>query len=460
MMRRDYISIILFLVFFVATLADEMLEVPVAFDLAMASLVGFIAIEISHVARLHLIAAALLTGTGVLTGYVAGDVFATLLKGIERTAPFLLLFGGVLCLRIPANHSPILLSLRDTVVIQPPGRRYFMTGVVAHFMTIVFNLAGITLLSSLIRPGTEGRLQRRLGRAMSQGLASATCWAPFFVAAVVIYSVLPTVRWSSIAPVGVVLSIILLGWGWLTDRLFVRPDTASNLAGVTPPEYTQPLSGRAWFNLAGLLALLLSGFVIAISGAGLTVPVAMALIAPPFAYLWLQLIRRKPRVDAPDTPDLSGILTEIPGLRNEATLFCAANILAVGIGAAVTQESAAATALDWVGSPFLLLSALVVVHGVVNALGVHPVVPAILIPTLLPPEAIGISPELMALSLLAMWGQGAAVSPFSATAFVLARLSGCSNWMTSWGWNGWYVASSTLIILAFLYVLNVMKIFN
>lgn len=459
-MRRDSFSISLFLVFFVAALANTILDVSFAFYIAMACLVGFIALEISHVARLHLIAAAVLASIGITSGYLAGDVFATLLKGVERTIPFLLLFGGVLCLRVPANHSPILLGLRDTVVIQPPGRRYLITGVATHFLTIVFNLAGITLLSSLIRPGTEERLQRRLGRAMSQGLASATCWAPFFVAAVVIYSVLPTVRWSSVAPVGAVLSVILLGWGWLSDRLFVRPATPGNLASVKPPEFAQPLTGRAWFDLAGLLALLLSAFVIAISGAGLTVPVAMAIIAPPFAYFWLRLIRRKPRVDAPDTPELGNILTEIPGLRNEATLFCAANILAVGIGAAVTQETVAATALDWAGSPFLLLSALMIIHGIVNALGIHPVVPAILIPTLVPPAAIGVSPEMMALGLLAMWGQGAAVSPFSATAFVLARLSGCSNWTTSWGWNGWFVVSSTLIVVAFLYVLNVIGIFS
>jgi len=193
-MRRDPFSITLFLAFFVAALIDTLLQLPYSGAFALICFAGFIALEISHVARLNLIAAAILAGIGVTTGYMAGDVTDTLIKGAERTVPFLLLFAGVLCLRIPANASPTLLSLRDTVVKQPPGRRVFMTAVTAQCLTVLLNLAALTLLSSLIRPGTEKNLQRRLGRALSQGLGSASCWAPFFVAAVVIYSMLPTVR--------------------------------------------------------------------------------------------------------------------------------------------------------------------------------------------------------------------------------------------------------------------------
>lgn len=458
-MDRGQVSLIFFLVFFAATLVDVLTTAPYASDIALACFCFFIVLEITKVARLNLIAAALLTGTGLIAGYVAGDTVGTLLKGAERTLPFLLLFGGVLCLRIPANVSPALLGFRDTVVSQPAGRRFFMATVSAHFLTIIFNLAGITLLSSLIRPGTEAGLQKRLGRALSQGLASATCWAPFFVAVVVIYSVLPTVRWSVIAPYGLALSAILLSWSWFVDRVFVRPGTPSATTAVKHPEYSQPLAGRTSINLLSIMCVLMAAFVIAIAGAGMTVPVAMAIIAPPFAFVWLRIIARNPRPDTPNIPNMKTILGEVPGLRNEATLFCAANILAGGIGAAVAQESIGTRALSLVGDPFLLLAVLVVLHGAVNAMGVHPVVPAILIPTLLPPDVIGIPPEIMALAMLAMWGQGAAVSPFSATAFVLARLSGCSNWTTSWGWNGRYILSSTPIIIAFLYGLFAMEAF-
>lgn len=458
-MHRDFLSILLFLVFLITALADAIAGLAYANQIAVVCVIGFIGIEISRVAGLNLIAAAILTGVGVLAGYLAHDTAETLLKGVERTIPFLLLFGGVLCLRIPANTSPSLLGLRDTVVRQPPGRRYLMTAVSAHFLTIIFNLAGITLLSSLIRPGTEERLQRRLGRALAQGLASATCWAPFFVAAVVIYSVLPGVRWSTIAPVGICMSAVLLCWSWLSDRLFVRPAKPAKTESVRPSDFSKPLAGREWLKLLAIILTLLSAFVIAIDVAGLSVPATIALIAPPFSIVWLWLIRRRPRIDAPDTPTLRTILAEIPSLRNEATLFCAANILAVGIGIAVPPESVAATALGWAGAPFVLLAVLVVLHGVINALGVHPIVPAILIPTLFPPQIIGIPSELMALALLGMWGQGASVSPFSATVFMLARLSGQTNWTTSWGWNGWYVASSTILIVTFLYIVHLTGIF-
>lgn len=459
-MRRDFLSILLFLVFLITALADSIAGVAYANEIAIVCVIGFIGMEINRVARLNLIAAALLAGIGITAGLIAGNASETLLKGIERTLPFLLLFGGVLCLRIPANTSPSLLGLRDRVVLQPPGRRYLFTAISAHCLTIIFNLAGVTLLSSLIRPGTEERLQRRLGRALAQGLASATCWAPFFVAAVVIYSVLPTVRWSTIAPAGIGLSVVLLSWSWLSDRVFVRPAKPAVAASVEPAGFSKPLAGRGWLTLLAILLTLLSAFVIAIDVIDLSVPVTIALVGPPFSLIWLSLIRRNPRTDAPATPTLRTILSEIPSLRNEATLFCAANILAVGIGIAVTPDSVAAPALAWAGEPFVLLAVLVVLHGGVNALGVHPVVPAILIPTLFPPQAIGVPPELMALALLGMWGQGASVSPFSATVFMLARLSGQSNWTTSWGWNGWYVASSTILIVGYLYVIAVSGVFS
>ena len=239
-MRPAFFSIGLFLVFLAAALADSLLSLAYAEDVALACFGGFILLELVNVARLNLIAASILACIGIVTGAMAHDVFGTLYQGAERTVPFMLLFAGVLCLRIPANASPILLSLRDTVVKQPPGRRFIMTSVTSHCLTVVFNLAGITLLSSLIRPGTEENLQRRLGRAVSQGMASASCWAPFFVAAVVIYSNLPTVQWSTVAPVGFVMAMLLIGWSWLTDRLLVRPGTSAAKTGVRETPYSQP----------------------------------------------------------------------------------------------------------------------------------------------------------------------------------------------------------------------------
>ena len=59
-----------------------------------------------------------------------------------------------------------------------------------------------------------------------------------------------------------------------------------------------------------------------------------------------------------------------------------------------------------------------------SMIGLHPVVYVVLVTAVFTPDAIGIAPQIVALGMMAMWGQGTNSSPFSATVLYMSRITG------------------------------------
>ena len=70
-----------------------------------------------------------------------------------------------------------------------------------------------------------------------------------------------------------------------------------------------------------------------------------------------------------------------------------------------------------------------------SALGLHPVIAVVLIGQVVPPETFGLPLPLLALLLMALWGMGTNVSPFSATNIIMGRAVGVNHWLIAWRWN-------------------------
>ncbi|MCG8508029.1 MAG: hypothetical protein MI741_02265, partial [Rhodospirillales bacterium] len=95
--------------------------------------------------------------------------------------------------------------------------------------------------------------------------------------------------------------------------------------------------------------------------------------------------------------------------------------------------------------PTVLFLVLAVILGLAMA-GLHPVIVFVAIGQVIPPEVLGLSPALFGSALLAMWGIGAAASPFSGVSLYLSRIAGVPSWRVAWIWNGPYVMAATLIV--------------
>ncbi|HJP21106.1 MAG TPA: hypothetical protein QF861_06030 [Alphaproteobacteria bacterium] len=417
---------------YAATVIDALHHIAALMAVAKLAVALFVVIEFRRVPLIPRLVGALLMALGLAAALMTGAGATTtavtaLWDGLGRTLPFLVLFGAVAWLQVPAGESPSLGAIRDMVVAQPPGRRFAFLGTAAHLLGMAFNLAGISLLSSMVSHQEDRRLRRRLGRAMAQGFATSTCWSPFFVGAAVILALLPAVAWLEVAPFGIALGAILVFLSWLIDRL-----GQPRRAAAPPVSPGAGVPARAWRGTASVLVLLFAGTMALVEGFDFSIPIALGLVAPPLALAWRGRIAGPGRALASKGDLARQVVGAFASLRSEAVLFLGANVMGAGIAATLDPGAvAAALAASGLGSDAIVMM-LAWVFLLAAALGLHPVIIGTLILTTLTPADLGLRPELLALMLMALWGLGTNVSPVSATVLYLSRLTGENNLTVAW----------------------------
>jgi len=425
----------LYLAVYLLTLVDALRPTPAVAVIAAIGLMAFVVLQLPAIRTPQRIASAVLIAAGLAAAWSTGGApgaRADLIAGAQRALPFMVLFAAVMCLQVPALTSPSFRQLGERVVAQPPGRRFLMLSFAGHYMGAVLNLAGLQLVASLLDPGMRPRLRRRLTLAVLRGFSSAVMWSPFFVGMGVILTVVPGVSWLQLAPAGLVLGSGLVALAWALDRATRGP--RDPLSDRRAPPDGDP--GRATLGVLGVFLALAVPVVALSEGAGLSIVIALGLIAPSLSVLWAGLLRRTGR--AAPAPVLASVIARLPGLRNEAALFLAATVFAVGVSHAVEPDAVAGSLglADWPAA--LRAAALAVVGTLLGGLGVHPVVLAILVGEVLGPAALGLSPLAVALLLAVVWGMGTQMSPFSATVMHVSRMLEVSVFRVAWVWNAPY----------------------
>ena len=432
--RRRVATAALYAGVYLLTLADALHPHPWLSGIAAAGLLAFVALELPEVRPAQRAAAAVLMLAGLAASWSVGGwsaAAADLVDGTRRALPFLVLFAAVMGLQIPALHSPSFRRLGEGVVAQPPGRRFVMLALAGHFLGAVLNLAGLQLVASLFDPDMRPRLRQRLTIAVVRGFSTAVLWSPFFVGMGVILTVLPGVSWLSVAPIGFALGLALVALAWGLDRL-TRPRPAE--PADRPPHDTAGLPRAAGGVATVFLALAVPVIGLA-EGAGLSIVIALGLVAPPLALLWRRRLAAHAHGAPAPPPLLATVVGRLPSLRNEAALFLSATVFAVGLSHAVDG----AVLQGWLAAPglptALRTAALTTLGTLLGGLGVHPVVLAILVGEILTPDVLGLTPVTVALILSTAWGLGTQMSPFSATVMQVGRLLDVSVFRVAWLWN-------------------------
>jgi hypothetical protein len=413
--------------------------------LSAALIVLYVAIEFRRIPRLQQVSGAILIAVGLGAAIYAGQMQSVAFDALSRSRTFLLLFFAVSWLQFPVTESPSLQAARATLVSQPPGRRFWFIAFGAHVLGSTLNMAGIQLLSDVVKPGTPPTLQRRLGLALMQGFTSASCWTPFYIAMVVVLVAVPSVSWSEIAPIGIVGSLLIVGSGWSYDRLF------ADRGGGGAPAAAVPIPRRAAWRTAALLAALIGIVIGAIEIVGTSIPVTLGIVGPPFALIWQAAIRhargRSTEIAALTAVDLAGrVVGHLASLRNETLVFVAANLFGVGLASAIPAENLSAAlnaVVPWPDAKIVLLVAVFVACGFA---GLHPVIVVIFISSVLPPALLGLPDWITALVYVCSWGMSTMVSPFSGTTLFMARATGVPGHVIGWRWSPPVVFTSACVV--------------
>ncbi len=432
-MDRNTVSACIYVVLVIVVIATRIWGVPMGREIGVALLAVFLVLEIGRAPPLQRNMGAALAAAGAFAAYLGGDLVGVLIDGLDRAQIFVVMFFAVTWLREPAVTSPALRALRDAVMRQQAGHRYPLLWLSVHFLGSVLNLAAMSLLSGMVSEQKDRRLRRRLSLALMAGFTSASSWGPFYVSVAVILTAVPGVRWVEVAPFGFAMSICMLAVGWGYDRLVLRqPATVQTGQAPVSPDLAAGTVIRIVAILGALVVLVMGTHEVA----GLPIPIALGVICPPFAVGWAM-------VQAPATarwaagggPLTRRIFRGLPDLRNEAIAFVAASILGVGIATILPPEVIGGylRAYDITGDAVVV--ALIFGMVLASAAGFHPVILAILVGEVLPPEVIGMPPEVLALAMLGVWGTSTMVSPFSATTLFMARVVGLPSHVIAWRWN-------------------------
>ncbi|MEX0693742.1 MAG: hypothetical protein WD075_04790 [Rhodospirillales bacterium] len=449
-MKRNTISASFYLVLVIVAISSKLWPYSFAREIVITLTVLFLVLEFGKAPALQRNVGALIFGVGALCAWAGGDLVGGLMDGLEKSQIFIVMFFAVSWLREPAVTSPTLRTLRDAVVAQPAGRRYPILWLSSHFLGSVLNLAAMSLLSSMAGEQSDRRLRKRLSIALMMGFTTASTWGPFYVSIAVVLSAIPSVRWIDIAPLGFMLSMVLLCVGWIYDRVFLRenPVATSQRSGVP---LTVMTVGRAAL-LLGLLIFLVMG---AHEIVGLDIPIALGVIAPPFAIAWAAVqVESKSRWSAGARPLIRRIFSNLPELRNEAIAFVAASVLGVGVSRVLPPEKIS-TALNGVGvGEDIVVIGIIGVMTLAGAVGLHPVILVILVSEVMPPEVIGIAPEVLAMALLGVWGTSTMVSPFSATTLFMARVVNLPSHVIAWRWGMPVVFISACVVAAYVVMIR------
>lgn len=434
-------------VLYVGAVAAALLELPALTAAASAGLAVFLVLEAARVPRSQLALAGLLAAIGLALGAMAGQGGRTLTLGLERTLPLMVLFAAVAFLNRPALASPSFRKVGESMVRQPPGRRFLMVSLAGSAIGAVLNLAGLYLVLSLLGRQDDPRLERRLTMAAMRGFSAAASWSPFFVAMAVVLVVLPDLRWPQVAPAGISVAFVLLAVAYGLDRLTRRPRPAKRAA---PPRIPGPaLAGTLLvFALLALPVLLLSEL------GDIGIPFAIGAVAPVVALGWQAVLAGRRGAGAEGWTLLREHAARLPALRGEGFVFTGANLLGAGVAAALdpaqVSQVLAALSLGPDLGLVLLLSALTLL----GAVGVHPVVLVVVAGQVVAPEALGVPAWLMGATLLAGWSLGTAMSPFSGTVMQVARFLKRSPWQVAWRWNAPYVLIALVFVCALLVLLQ------
>lgn len=346
-------------------------------------------------------------------------------------------------LRLPAYRSRLVRRCGQSMLLQPPSRRYPILSLGSALFGIILNIGVLNLFASMIEKSNtlsaaQGRAwvqqarQRRMMLALLRGFSLAPLISPMGIAVAVVLSNLPHMTWLQLAPYVLGAAGLIFMAGWAVDY-FTGPHPPANNTDVLPS--LRPL---AQFS-ALLVSIVALVFCIAWL-LGLRLPIAALLGAPSGALLWLAWQRR--RLGYGGLPAaVTAVHRQLPWLlspsANEIVVLGAAGYLGhLCVGLVDTQQLTPLLAvLDPLGTLNAVFAMLMVLG--LAQIGVNPIVTVTLLVGLLPALDIeGLTPELVGASLMVGWALALTSSPMTASMLILSRFTGIPATRIGYRWNG------------------------
>ena len=454
MSERITLSAWIYLAIGLVTIADAFLAVPALTPVSATLICAFILLQFRAIPRPQQIAGAALFAIGIAGAWISGEWWDVLMLGLAKSRTFLLLFFANSWLQFPVGLSPALRSTRSAIMDQPGGRRFLTLSSGVHVLGAILNVAGLGLLTPVVKNEKNQWLKRRLALSLMHGFTSASCWSPFYIGMIVVLTVLPGVRWVDLAPAGFGMALILIGVFWIYDLTILAGGRHQDGTSAALTTGAQPPTGT-YLRTFTILAILISLVLATIQIFSVTVAIALGIVGAPFALVWVAAIERRPVARlAGSVAFLRRVVALFPTLRNEALVFAAANVFGAGVASMVPAGDLSASINSILPWPDAKVVALLLLFPICGLLGMHPVIVVIFLSSALPPDLIGLSEWILGVIYLSVWGICTMVSPFSGTTLFMARVTGTPPQSIAWAWTPPSVFFSLVAVGIYVIVLR------
>ena len=436
------------------TVVDAFLQNDFLAQIGVSLIVLFMALEFRRVPTPQKISATVLVVLAVAMAGLSGQWDAIIIEGISRARIFLILFFAIAWLQFPVKESPSLNAVRSNIVSRPPGRRYLFLTSGVHILGSVLNLAGLSLLTTIVERQKQFSEKRRLSVALMQGFTTASCWSPFYIGMIVVLISIPGVTWLELAPAGGVMGVCALMTGWAYDRMVLRTSRADPVLDRPSPVSRRHLAAAA-FILCSLVGLAM----VMVELSGTNIPVTLSIMGPVFALIWYGSIHSTEGSRLEKYRLLSfNVVRSLSTYRNEVLLFSAANMFGAGMAVVLPSGDMSAALNNLVPWPDAKIILLMVTFLVASAVGLHPIIVVIAVSAVFPPSALGLDDRIMALALVGAWGVSTMVSPFSGTTLFMSRVANVPGHVIGWCWSPPMVLITISVIT--LYVIGLRNLFT
>ena len=440
------LSSLIFLLICILTLAEVFIFLPNSTEITATLICIFVAIEFTKIPLPQQISGLILVVISIICGLVSDEWRSIILDGLARTSIFLVLFFAVTWLQFPVNDSPSLKATRDHITSRDPRKRFLYLAFGVHALGSILNIAGLSLLTKVVKDAENIEVKRRLSISLMLGFASVSCWSPFFIGMIVVLMALPGLKWVDFAVYGFLMSVFMILGASYFDRIVHAKQKLNN-----EPNRVTKFSTIILIKSFSILLLLISITLSVVEIFQVNIPIALTIVAPPFSLIWFaQQKIGKLKIFSASTKLVRMTITDLPRLRNEALVFGAANMFGLGIASVLPQEDLSQTintVFPWADVKIILI---IITMILLSALGLHPVITVISISTIFPPHLIGIDKIIIALAFLGCWGLSTSMSPFSGTTLFMSRVTDTPPHQIGWYWMPILALPSTIIVAIFV----------
>ncbi|MBL4644975.1 MAG: hypothetical protein JKY99_00775 [Rhizobiales bacterium] len=378
-------------------------------------------------------------------------------------AAFLGVFFAVLgILRFVSQTSPTVHRCGAMLVSRPAGQRYAALAFGSLIFSTVLNFGSLILLGGMTRDANEQREDRdtprrhireqRMLMALLRGFTGTLVTSPTTFSFAIVLTFVPDLGWQRLLPLAFVTTIILLLVGWAHDRWFFPA-----ISDQQPEQQNSDGFGVA-LPLILVLFIVLAGAALVESWfhSSLIEGVLLALPIVAIGWLYLQqkggIFLRSQRVYM----SFSRLINEDFYRSRQEVVFVMFLGFVSGLLAALATAYVPDGGLLNVGphpALFILLVMATIIG--VGLLGVNPLVSVSVLGSLLPPpESVGITPLIFALTLLSAWSLAAGVCQGVAAVHAIANIAKKSPMVVAMRWNGTFTLMAAPVVFAFLVSLN------